>query len=65
MEGPDDTSYVAAGLVSLLEGAVKTLPELVEKLREAGVTEHQSAAVGKALTAFAATLGRDGAPDPT
>jgi len=65
MEGPNDTSYVAAGLVSLLEGAVKSLPELIEKLRAAGVTEHQSAAVGMALTPFAATLGRDGAPDPT
>lgn len=64
MEGPDDTSYVAAGLVSLLEGAVASLGELVEKLRLAGVSEHQSAAVAKALTPFAAALGRDGAPRP-
>lgn len=64
MDGPDDTSYVAAGLVSMLEGAVQSLPELVEKLRAAGVSEHQSAAVGRALTPFAASLGRDGAPQP-
>lgn len=64
MEGPDDTSYVAAGLVSLMEGAVKDLGDLVARLREAGVTEHQSAAIGKALTPFAATLGKDGAPQP-
>lgn len=64
MEGPDDTSYVAAGLVALLEGAVPDLPALVKRLRQAGVSEHQSAAVGQALTPFAATLGRDGAPAP-
>lgn len=64
MEGPDDTSYVAAGLVSLLEGAVKDLPSLVTRLRAAGVSEHQSAAVGRALTPFAATLERDGVPSP-
>lgn len=64
MEGPDDTSYVAAGLVALLEGAVPDLPALVQRLRQAGVSEHQSAAVGHALTPFAATLGRDGVPAP-
>ncbi|MGE0710730.1 MAG: vWA domain-containing protein [Planctomycetota bacterium] len=64
MEGPDDTSYVAAGLVSLLEGAVADLGALVKRLRQAGVSEHQSAAVAKALTPFASSLGRDGAPAP-
>ncbi|MBL4849031.1 MAG: hypothetical protein JKY65_26200 [Planctomycetes bacterium] len=64
MEGPDDTGYVAAGLVSILEGAVQNLAELVERLRKAGVSEHQSAAVAKALTPFAASLGKDGAPAP-
>jgi hypothetical protein len=64
MEGPDDTGYVAAGLVSILEGAVQSLGELVERLRKAGVSEHQSAAVAKALTPFAASLGKDGAPAP-
>ena len=56
--------YVAAGLVSVLEGAVQDLGELVERLRKAGVSEHQSAAVAKALTPFAASLGKDGAPAP-
>jgi len=64
MEQPDDTSYVAAGLVALLEGAAKSLDDLVARLRDAGISERQSAAVAKALTAFAATLGRDGAPAP-
>lgn len=64
MDGPDDTSYVAAGLVSLLEGAVPDLAALVKRLREAGVSEHQSAAVARALTPFAATLERDGTPRP-
>ncbi len=64
MQDPDDTSYVAAGLVALLEGAVDGLPALVEKLRAAGVAETQSAQVAKSLTPFAATLGRDGSPPP-
>ena len=64
MNDPDDTSYVCAGLVSLLEGAVDSLGELVARLRAAGVSEEQSAQVASALTPFAATLGKDGAPPP-
>ncbi|MCO6455745.1 MAG: VWA domain-containing protein [Pirellulaceae bacterium] len=64
LESPDDTSYAAAGLVSLLEEAVPSLEALVARLRTAGVTDQQAARVGKALTGFAAALGRDGTPPP-
>jgi hypothetical protein len=65
MESPDDTSYIAAGLVSLLEDAVPSLDALVERYIGAGMEEKQAAGIGKALTAFAASLGRDGTPSPT
>ena len=64
MESPDDTSYVAAGLVSLLEEAVPSLDALVDRLRAAGLEEKQAGAIGKALSGFAAALERDGLPQP-
>lgn len=64
MRRPDDTSYVAAGLVSLLEGAVPSLDALVKKLVAAGVERGTAEAVGQALSPFAASLGKDGAPNP-
>jgi len=64
MESPDDTSYAAAGLVSLLENAVPSLDALVERYRNTGMKPRQAAAIGKALSPFAASLGRDGAPSP-
>ena len=65
MESPDDTSYAAAGLVSLLEEAVPSLGALVQKLQKAGVSAEQANRIGKALTGFAAALQRDGSPRPT
>lgn len=64
MESPDDTSYVAAGLVSLLENAVPSLDALVGRFIAAGMEEAKAAGIGKALTPFAASLGRDGTPPP-
>jgi hypothetical protein len=64
MESPDDTSWVAAGLVSLLEGAVGSLPELVGRLEAAGLARPRCHAVARALTPFAASIGRDGVPQP-
>lgn len=64
METPDDTSTVAAGLVSLLEGAVDSLDALVARLRVTGLPEARAHAVVRALTPFAASIGRDGAPAP-
>jgi len=65
MRSPDDTSYAAAGLVSLLENAVPSLDALVKRYLSSGMSEQQAMAIGKALTPFAASLGRDGAPSPS
>jgi len=65
MESPDATSYAAAGLVSLPENAVPSLGALVDRYRAAGMAPKQAAAIGKALTPFAASLGRDGTPSPS
>lgn len=64
MDTPGDTSYVASGLVSLLEEAVPSLEALVKRLKQAGLAPQQASRVGKALTDFAANLERDGTPRP-
>lgn len=64
MESPDDTSYVAAGLVSLLEEAVPTLQDLIARFQKAGLSAQQANRIGSALTGFAAALERDGTPLP-
>lgn len=64
MESPDDTSHVAAGLVSLLEGSADSLEDLVEKFTASGLDQRRAKAVARALTSFAASIGRDGAPPP-
>ncbi len=64
METPDDTSHVCAGLVSLLEGGAANLGELIGRLQAAGVSVERSQAVARALTPFAASISRDGAPRP-
>jgi hypothetical protein len=62
MERPDDTSFVCAGLVSLLEGSATSLDDLVGRLQATGLPRARAADVAKALTPFAASIGRDGAP---
>lgn len=64
MESPDDTSHVAAGLVSLLEGGVESLDQLVEKYKTSGLAARRAKAVARALTPFAASIDRDGIPRP-
>ena len=64
MEDPSDTCFVAAGLVALCEGAVTDVAHLARVLEGAGATKERTAAIVRALTPYAATLGRDGAPDP-
>jgi len=64
MEHPDHTSYVAAGLVSLLEGGVQDLDGLAKRLGDSGVDAPVVQAVVRALTPFAANLGKDGTPPP-
>lgn len=62
MARPDDTAHVCAGLVSLLEGSVDSLDGLVARLAATGLPRGRAADVAKALTPFAASIGRDGAP---
>jgi len=64
MEGPEDTCHVTAGLVGLVEGVVPDLDHLARRLSQSGVPNPRIGAVIRALTPFAATLGRDGAPAP-
>lgn len=64
MAAPEDTGYVAAGLVALLEGHAASLGELVARYTAAGLAEGRAKAVAAALTPFAASIGRDGAPAP-
>ena len=64
MASPDDTSLVAAGLVSLLEESVPSLAALIERYVSSGIPHAQAKRVGKALTDFAAAIERDGSPKP-
>ena len=64
LEDATDTVDVAAGLVALCEGALPDLDALARHLQRGGLTRERLGAVVRALTPFAATLGRDGTPQP-
>ena len=64
MEEPADTCLVTAGLMALCEGAVSDLDALAKRLRDNGVEGKRVGAVVRAVTAFSASRGRDGAPAP-
>jgi hypothetical protein len=64
MGHPDDTSFVAAGLVSLLEGGAASVDALLRRLAATGIDDQRLARIGRALLPFAASVGRDGAPRP-
>ena len=64
MSNPKDTCRVAAAAVSLTEGAVADLDELAKALEKQGESQRDIGAVVRALTPYAATIGRDGAPPP-
>ncbi len=64
MEDPADTVDVAAGLVGLCEGVISDLDVLARRLEKNGTSRQRLGAVMRALTPFAATLGRDGTPRP-
>jgi hypothetical protein len=64
MEDPVDTVDVAAGLVGLCEGVFPHLDALAQRLEKEGTPRQRLGAVMRALTPFAATLGRDGTPPP-
>jgi hypothetical protein len=64
MEDPADTVDVVTGLVGLCEGVIPDLDALAKRLRDGGTSQQRLGAVIRALTPFAATLGRDGTPRP-
>ncbi|MCZ7682762.1 MAG: VWA domain-containing protein [Sandaracinaceae bacterium] len=61
MESPADTCFVAAGLVALGEGVVADLDALARIVEGAGAARDRVGAVVRALTPYAALLGKDGA----
>jgi len=62
MESAADTCFVAAGIIALGEGLVADLDALAEVIAKAGAERDRVGAVVRALTPYAATLGRDAAP---
>lgn len=64
MESPADTCRVAAGLVALGEGVVADVGALASGLAASGVPRDCVATVVRALSPFAASCGKDGAPAP-
>lgn len=64
MESAEDTCHVAAGIVALGEGAVRDLDVLASQLATAGLKRDRLGAIVRALTPFAASLGKDGVPAP-
>lgn len=62
LEQAGDTVEAAAGLVGLCEGALADLDALAKRLRDGGLEGPRVGAVVRALTPFAATLGRAGSP---
>lgn len=64
MDAPEDTCWVSAGIVALSEGVVSDVDALARALTAAGATRERVASTIRALTPFAATLGRDAAPQP-
>jgi hypothetical protein len=64
MESPRDLCAVAAGIVALGEGALADVDALAARLANGGHPRDRIGAVVRALTPWAATLGRDAAPMP-
>lgn len=64
MESGDDTCTVAAALVALNEGRARDLDEIARRLTDTHLERERIGAVVRALTPWAATIGKDGAPVP-
>ncbi len=62
MEAPRDTCYTAAGLLALTEGVAKDLDALGGLLSAAGLSRERVGSVLRALTPYAESLDRSGAP---
>lgn len=63
MESPRDTCYVAAGALALTEGLVSDVDALARAIEASGASRERIGAAVRALSPYAALLGRDG-PGP-
>lgn len=63
LEDMEDTAYVCASLVALMESAAGSLDEIGRRLSRAGLPRRRIARVVRDLVPLAASLGRDGAPE--
>ena len=64
LERPQDACFAAASLIALTEGHVADVAELQPLLEKAGPPIDRVGAILRAVTPYAATLGRAGAPEP-
>lgn len=64
MEGAQDTCYVAAALVGLQEGVLSDVDAAARVVEAAGAEKDRIGPIVRALTPFAATLGKDGVSMP-
>lgn len=64
MESPADTTACIAGIVAISQGAVADLDAFARRLAARGVARERVGAAVRALTPWAATIEKDGAPLP-
>lgn len=64
LHSPEDFCLVTAGAIALTEGAVTDLDAYAKRLRDAGTSAERAGRVVRALSDYAATTSRDGAPRP-
>lgn len=60
----EDAAFVAAGLVALLQGLALDSASLAMHFQSCGVPESQARRIAGTLVAFAASIDRDGSPEP-
>lgn len=65
MESPKDTTACIAGIVAIDQGSVKDLDAYAKRLSERGHERQRIGSVVRALTPWAASREKDGAPLPT
>lgn len=64
MENPRDTTACVAAIVAMNEGALADLDAVARKLEQRGLPRERLGGVIRAISAWAASCGKDGAPLP-
>ena len=62
-EGAGASPLDRAGLIALLQGTASSLDDLIRRQIQGGMPRQQATRIGRALLPFAASIGRDGAPE--